>query len=255
MCVDHRHGGSYAAGVLAPRPCWLPLLLVVGACTSTPPSGPELETLENTIGEGDGPVVVLLHGYGSQPEHFLGLVDRTDLPGGTHLVLPRAPLAIPNHEGGTMWWPLPRHYADIARARMPGMDAARLAVSALLDRLATDHPDRPIVLGGFSQGAMVSLDVALHDSRPLAGLALLSGTLIDERETRVRLDRLRTLPVFVSHGTSDDVLDYGTDARLVELMREHEIDVSFTTFDGGHVVTRDVSRELAAFIRRCASSR
>jgi phospholipase/carboxylesterase len=233
---------------------WL-LALCLWACASSPSSEPALETLDHTIGEGDGPVVVLLHGYGSQPEHFLGLVDRTDLPAGTHLVLPRAPLAIPHVEHGTMWWPLPRHYADIPLARLPGMDAARLAVSALLDRVADEHPGRPIVLGGFSQGAMVSLDVALHDSRPLAGLALLSGTLIDERETTLRLDRLRGHHVFVSHGTSDDVLDYATDARLVDLMHAHGVDVEFTTFEGGHVVTPEISRSLAEFIRRCVAPR
>lgn len=231
-------------------PTWLLFALV--ACSPAPTAPPPLETLERTLGVGEGPILVLLHGYGSRPEHFLGLADRTDLPPGTVLVLPRAPLPIPHVDEGAMWWRLPEHYEDIPLARHPGMDDARLAVSALLDRVTRAHPGHPIVLGGFSQGAMVSLDVALHDARPLAGLALLSGTLIDEPDTRRRIDRLRGLHVYASHGTDDDILEYDTDARLIALMREHGADVHFTTFAGGHVVTQEVSTELAAFVRRAA---
>lgn len=228
--------------------------LALVACTPGAPSAPSLETLERNVGVGEGPVVVLLHGYGSAPEHFLGLADRTDLPAGTHLVFPRAPLAVPDVDHGTMWWPLPRDLDEIPRRREPGMDEARLRVGALLDRLATDYPRRPLILGGFSQGAMVSLDLALHDPRPLAGLALLSGTMIDEADTIARLDRLRGHHIYASHGTSDQVLRYETDSRLIALMEARGADVHFTTFDGGHVVTDEVSTELAAFITRCASA-
>lgn len=229
------------------------LALAFTACTNAP-SVVALATLERTVGVGEGPVVVMLHGYGSAPEHFLGLANRTDLPAGTHFVFPRAPLAIPDVDHGTMWWPLPTDLEEIPRRREPGMDEARVRVSALLDRLAEAYPHRPMLLGGFSQGAMVSLDVALHDPRPLAGIALLSGTMIDEADTVPRLERLRGRRMYVSHGTHDQVLRYEGDAHLVELMREHGADVHFTTFTGAHVVTDDVSTELAAFITRCASA-
>lgn len=235
----------------------LTLALLAVACTSSPPrvAPPPLETLERTVGVGDGPIVVMLHGYSSAPEHFLGLADRTDLPAGTLLVLPRAPDRIPGVDHGTMWWPLPDDLQRITHERLEGMDVARERVSALLDHLARAHPGRPIVLGGFSQGAMVSLDLALHDDRPLAGLALLSGTFVDEPDTVALLDRRHGQRVYVSHGTSDDVLRYEDDAALVEAMRAHQLDVRFTSFPGGHVVTPEVSTELAGFVTRCASAR
>jgi len=227
--------------------------LLLGACVATTPPSP-LETIERTVGRGEGPVVVLLHGFGSGPETFLGLAERTDLPAGTHLVFPRAPLSIPRTDHGWMWWPLPRDYGTIPLARFPGMNEARARVSALLDRVTADAPHRPLVLGGFSQGAMVTLDVALHDGRPLAGIALMSGTMIDEHDTMARLQARRGLAVYASHGTHDRVLRYEDDARLMDAMRAHGLDVSLTTFDGGHVVTPQVSREVAAFVTRCATS-
>jgi phospholipase/carboxylesterase len=226
-------------------------MLAVG-CAAPPParSTPPLAVVERTIGRGSGPILVMLHGYGSMPEHFLGLADRTDLPSGTLLVLPRAPLPIPGFDHGTMWWPLPPDLASLPHARPPGLDSARAAVAGLLDDQSARHPGRPIVLGGFSQGAITTLDLALHDARPLAGIALLSGTLVDETETDARLASRRDLPIYLSHGTHDDVLAYADDARLVEHMRAHGLDVDFTTFDGGHVVTPEVSTDLAAFVTR-----
>jgi phospholipase/carboxylesterase len=153
-----------------------------------------------------------------------------------------------------MWWPLPEDLSRIARERVPGLDAARARVQDLLDRQMAAHPGRAVILGGFSQGAITTLELALHDGRPLAGIALLSGTPSDEAGMAAHLDRRRGLRVYVSHGRFDAVLRYEDDARLVETLRAHGLDVWFTSFDGGHVVTDEVSTELAAFITRCAAS-
>src|SRR4051812_19202259 len=100
-------------------------------CAASPASA--LETIDRTVGIGDGPIVVLLHGFGSVPETFLGLADRTDLPPGTRLVFPRAPdpvviagAPLPTAAPlGRMWWPLPRDLGRIPRERLSGMDGAR----------------------------------------------------------------------------------------------------------------------------------
>jgi phospholipase/carboxylesterase len=225
--------------------------LLVG-CTAAATAPAPLDRIERTVGEGGGPVVVLLHGFASMPEHFLGMTERTDLPGGTHFVLPRAPLPIDGVDRGTAWWPLPSDLSTLRSRRVPEMDVARTRVVALLDQLAARYADRRLVLGGFSQGAIVSLDVALHDARPICGLALMSGTLVDDAATEALLDTRRGQRVYVSHGTHDPVLAYDDDAHLVERMRAHGLDVDFRTFDGAHVVTDDVATDVAAIIRGCA---
>jgi phospholipase/carboxylesterase len=227
------------------------LLLALG-CTANAATPEPLDRIERVAGVGDGPIVVLLHGFASMPEHFLGMTQRTDLPPGTHFVLPRAPLRVDGVDRGTAWFPLPSDLGTLRRRRVPEMDDARARVIEMLDRLRARFGARPLVLGGFSQGAMVSLDVALHDARPICGLALMSGTLVDEAATDALLDRRRGQRVYVSHGTSDPVLHYDDDARLVEMMRAHDLDVEFRTFDGAHVVTDDVAADVAAVIRRCA---
>ena len=47
-------------------------------------------------------------------------------------------------------------------------------------RAYLENVKEPIVLGGFSQGAMTSAEIAFHSDQELAGLILLSGTTVDE---------------------------------------------------------------------------
>lgn len=217
-----------------------------------PRTGPLLATLRR--GMGDGPVVVMLHGYGSRPEDLASFAERTDLPEGTRFVFPYAP--DPTHppdgpEGGRMWWRFTGVFSDARRLSFPGMPVARQRVIELLDALEDEfgvESDR-IVLGGFSQGAMLAMDVALHDPRPLAGVVLLSGTLVDSEEWTPHMSTRRGLPVFQSHGTEDAILPFAPAEELASLLREHAVDVRFLPFRGRHEVTSEVSRGVAAFVR------
>jgi len=205
---------------------------------------------------GPGPaVVVLLHGYGSRPEDLAAFAERTDLPAGTRVLLPRAPTPThPPHgpEGGAMWWSFPHDFHDLRGQHLPGVEQARAYVSAFLDR--ETRPGDRVVLGGFSQGAMLALDVAAHDPRPLAGLILLSGSLMDEAELVPHLPSRRGLPVRLAHGRSDDILPFARAEDLRSALETAGLDVRFEPFDGGHEVTRPVSASTAAFVREVTSA-
>ena len=69
---------------------------------------------------------------------------------------------------------------DLTRDVPEGLASARLLVNAMLDELTETLAPSHLVLGGFSQGAMLSADVVLRSERTFAGLVLLSGTMIAE---------------------------------------------------------------------------
>jgi len=98
------------------------------------------------------------------------------------------------------------------------------------------------VLGGFSQGAMLSLDVALHDPRPLAGVMFLSGTMVDAADWVPRMRARRSLPVLATHGRGDTVLPFGPAEEVATRLAEAGVAVRFLPFEGGHEVTSEVSR-------------
>ena len=245
------------------RVCTTTLVGLLFACGSAERTAPEqteavrsAPTLLRTLrrGEGDGPVIVLLHGYGSRPEDFLAFSQRSDLPRGTRFIFPYAPE--PTHppdgpEGGFMWWRFGGVFSDPRHLRFPGLPIARARVIQLLDALEQElHVgSERIILGGFSQGAMLTMDVALHDERPLAGVMLMSGSLVDSDEWVPRMPSRRGLRVLQAHGRRDEVLPFGPAEELSERLRESGVDVRFVPFDGAHEVTAEVSEAVSAFVR------
>ena len=192
---------------------------------------------------------VLLHGFGAPGDDLVGIADEIDAP--VRFVFPAAPLELGGLYGDSRaWWmlDLARLEEDLRRGaprdrrdEVPdGLDAARAHVIRLLDQLTARFgiADDRLVLGGFSQGAMLSLDVALHRAAPPAGLILMSGTLIAESEWRPRMASLAGVPVMQSHGRHDALLSY----RVAELLRDRLTEagaaVDWQSFPGGHEVPR-----------------
>jgi phospholipase/carboxylesterase len=125
----------------------------------------------------------------------------------------------------------------------------------MLDELTARFDIAPerLVLGGFSQGAMVSLDVALHRATPPAGLILMSGTLIAEPEWQPRMAKLAKVPVMMSHGRRDVLLPYYVAEALRDQLIAAGAVVDWQSFSGGHEIPRaaigaanKLLRELAA---------
>jgi phospholipase/carboxylesterase len=214
-------------------------------------------------GGGEGPVIILLHGFGAPGDDLAGLWDYLELPRTVRGVFPEAPLALPAAYGrGRAWWmiDIERLQRDMAMGRprdLSGESPAGLAKSrARIVALLADMHDRfhvepeTLVLGGFSQGAMLSCDVALRTERPLAGLVLLSGTLLAKGEWQPLVARRRGLPVFMSHGTADPLLPYSMAERLRDLLKDGGLPVEWVPFGGGHEITPVVLRELGKFLRK-----
>src|SRR5690606_24053583 len=81
-----------------------------------------------------------------------------------------------------------------------------------------------------------SLDVALHDPRPLAGLALFSGTLLGESVWVPKMPSRAGLPVMQSHGAFDPLLPFTLAEALRDRMSEAGMEVDFVPFRGGHEI-------------------
>lgn len=209
--------------------------------------------------------VVLLHGFGAPGDDLVGLAAGIDVPPGTVFLFPEALhaledfISMPMSGSARAWWmiDIARLERAIARgeardlaAEVPeGLAEARAAVSEMLDAHAKEHPGR-VVLGGFSQGAMLSLDLALHQpERELAGLVLLSGTILAEREWASRMSARRGTRVFQSHGDSDPILPFAVAERLRDALVSAGLDVSFHPFAGPHTIPASVLLRLNGWLR------
>ena len=70
------------------------------------------------------------------------------------------------------------------------------------------------MLGGFSQGAMLSGEIAFQTDQPLAALVLIGGTTVNEAAWVERFPGRRRLPIFIAHGRKDGVLPFAIADRF-----------------------------------------
>jgi phospholipase/carboxylesterase len=218
-------------------------------------------------GGGDGPLVVLLHGFGAPGDDLVPLFRVLEAPHGTRWAFPAAPVVLSPTMGGSddarAWWmiDIERRFSaaergeleTLAREHPPGLDEARAAVVGLIDALEEELRPSKLVIGGFSQGAMLSCDVALRSARPLAGIALLSGTLITADEWALLASGRPGLPAFQSHGMRDPLLPFAYAERLRDLLRAGGVEVTWVPFGGGHEIPERVLGELGRWLRSVLS--
>ena len=109
---------------------------------------------------------------------------------------------------------------DRSQSVPEGLAEARASVIGMLGELERALAPSQLVLGGFSQGAMLACDVALRTEIPLAGLALLSGTLIAVPEWAPLAPKRKGTRALVSHGQNDPILPFARRRAAARFSRE-----------------------------------
>jgi phospholipase/carboxylesterase len=216
-------------------------------------------------GGGTGPLVVLMHGYGAPGTDLVPLWRELAVPQEVRFVFPEAPLEL--GFGGRAWWPidmtrLQERFTKGAAERLtaeipPGVEEARSAVLEMLSVLERDFAAAPqsTVIGGFSQGAMLATDVVLRTTRPFAGLAVLSGTVISRAEWVPLMAARKGLPVLQGHGRADAVLPFAVAEQLRDLLTSAGLPVEFIPFNGGHGIPHAVLDGLSRLIQRVSAQK
>ena len=217
-------------------------------------------------GGGRGPLVLLLHGFGAPGDDLVSLADVLNVPAGTRFVFPEGPLSLSfGPSAARAWWiiDMARVAADRAAGRArdlsqdipKGLAPARETMLGFLKEVERkfDADPRKIVLGGFSQGAMLSCDVMLRTAQPYTGLIQLSGTLLATQEWTPLLKTRKGLPVFQSHGVQDELLPYAGAERLRDMLTHGGLSVEWHSFRGGHEIPRSVLQRLGPFITKAVT--
>jgi phospholipase/carboxylesterase len=233
----------------------------------------QIGELEATlIGQHESPksIVVLCHGYGAPGDDLVGigesiLAGRPELATSTLWVFPEAPIVMDEMYGGRAWWPLNvaalveaverGDFESLEQASPPGIVEARRQLTELIETLMSQHSIGydMLVLGGFSQGSMISTDVALHLSSKPALLVIYSGALICRDLWAKLAAKEEKLNVFQTHGEADPVLGAPMGAALHALLIEHGHQVSFQSFMGGHTIPMPAIQSLADEMQQIVS--
>jgi phospholipase/carboxylesterase len=217
--------------------------------------------------------VLLCHGYGAPGDDLVSLapeVFRVDptLEGRVRFIFPEAPLALSpmGPWESRAWWPLDERVLDATITRGAPLDgprdlpaelpALRATMTSLLADLATREgiPTSRLVLGGFSQGAMLATEITLRLPESPAGLVVFSGTLLTADDWKTLAPSRRGLPTVISHGRQDPLLSFRTAEELRDLLAEGGLAVRFVPFDGPHTIGPEAFVAFVELLRRLAAS-
>ena len=188
--------------------------------------------------------LVLFHGRGADENDLFPLLDLLDperqLVGAT----PRGPLTLP--PGGRHWYAL----GGIPTPEPTTFHASYAAASEWLESFLGEHGLRTdrLVLGGFSQGAVMSYSLALGRGRPRpAAITAFSGFV--PQVEGFELDLTPPLPpVAIGHGTHDPVIEVEWGRRARDLLERAGADVLYRETPMAHQIDPDFLREVGSWL-------
>jgi phospholipase/carboxylesterase len=194
---------------------------------------------------------VLFHGRGADEHDLFPLLDMLDPERRLLGATARGPLSLP--PGGAHWYAV----RQVGYPDPETFHATYPAVAAWLDGLLAEHgiPAQRTVLGGFSQGSVMSYALGLGVGRPRpAGIMALSGFIPEVEDFELDLGKAAGLPVAIGHGTHDPVIsvEFGRDAR--ERLEAAGAEVLYRESPMAHSIDPGFLRELPAWLRSALDS-
>ncbi|HUE95872.1 MAG TPA: alpha/beta hydrolase-fold protein [Longimicrobiaceae bacterium] len=198
------------------------------------------------------PLIVLLHGRGSDRYDLLGL--RRGLPADAILVTPQAPYA------GAPWgygpgWAWYRYIGD-DRPESESFERSQTMLAEFLDELPGQLPVRPglVAVGGFSQGGTMGLAAALRRPASVPNVLNFSGFLANHPSVEVTPESVRGTRIFWGHGTDDPAIPYAMAERGREALRAAGADLTAKDYRIGHWIDPEELRAANDWLREAMAA-
>ena len=199
------------------------------------PQGPAVE---------GGVLLVMLHGYGSNEQDLIGLAPHLDAR--FHCISVRAPYVL--DFGGYAWFPIETTSEGIVVDYEQALESS-IRVLELVEALRAEHGVAAVYLLGFSQGAIMSLNIALQHPRRIAGVAALSGICSERMLPEGAGEDLSSLPVLMTHGRWDQVIPVKQARASNELLGPLPLQLTYKEYDMGHEINQECLADLRDWLQ------
>ena len=190
---------------------------------------------EPKIKKEKNPLLLLLHGYGSNEEDLFSFAS--ELPEDYYVVSARAPFDL--SYGSYAWYAInfdadENKFSDIGQAR-----ASRDIIARFIDELVANYPidAENVTLIGFSQGCILSYAVAVSYPEKVQRVVAMSGYWNPEIAVDDYLDNdCSKLRIFASHGTVDQVIPVEWARKSIPALQILGVEIVFKEYMVGHGV-------------------
>ncbi len=191
------------------------------------------------------PTVVLLHGFGASMRDLAGLAPAIDRSGYLYL-FPNAPIQMQIGPGvsGYAWTP---------SGQSGGEDAATRAEELLVgffDEAMERHSiaEGGMVMGGFSQGGMMTYRFGLRRPEMFAGLVILSGRVPSPDALSENLPVHRDQPIFVAHGTQDTMIGVNDARQSRDFLTSERYSPQYHEYQMAHEINQQVISDMKSWL-------
>lgn len=180
-------------------------------------------------------LIVFLHGWGANMNDLASLVTAFNLPQYQWL-FPDAPIDHPQAPGGKMWY-------DLSNQNYAGLTESRQLLQNWLISLPekTGVPLSRTILGGFSQGGAMTMDIGL--TLPFAGLVVMSGYLHTPPQPS---DQIPNMIIF--HGSLDPIVPVDMARQAQHVLTNMGASVEYHEFEMGHEINLEEVNLIKDFI-------
>jgi len=137
---------------------------------------------------------------------------------------------------------------DFADVCPPGLVEAETRMKTLIKTLRIKSQD--LILGGFSQGAMLTCRIALTLTDDIAAMLLFSGNCINLQVWSENAARHQKIPFIQSHGQEDPVLGFKHAEKLYKMLTQAGLQGEFIPFKGFHEIPLPVIQQAAKFLQK-----
>lgn len=192
------------------------------------------------------PLIVLLHGVGSNEQDLFDLAQYLEPE--AVVVSARAPNVL--GPKSFAWYPVEFTAAG------PIIDAEAAEASRLIllkfigELIATYNVDaKRVYLMGFSQGAIMSLAVALTQPEKVAGIVVMSGRLLSEIKPKI-VPHLNGLPVLMTHGRRDAIIPIKDARSASTYLSTLPVQLTYREYDMGHQLTAESLNDIVAWLKQ-----
>ncbi|MCU0788570.1 MAG: serine esterase [Verrucomicrobia bacterium] len=185
---------------------------------------------------------VMLHGLGDSIDGYRWMPEAMDLPW-MNYALVNAP---DEYYGGYSWF-------DFAGDMTPGVLRSRKLLFALLDELRSrGHPTEKTILGGFSQGCLMAVDVGLRYPQAPAGIVGISGWVYEPGQLLEEMTAdARQRAVLMTHGTLDPMIPFAAVRAEVRKLIAAGLPVEWHEFQKAHTIAGEEELDvIRGFVER-----
>lgn len=192
------------------------------------------------------PMVVLIHGRGADANDLADLAPLLDTPDGARFVLPNAPKPFEAYPGMTFGWT----WFEGWPPSKSSVTASRELLLKFLDEITARYPTSSLIVSGFSQGGMMSLEAGLR--RETNGIVVMSGGLFEADLPDLRA--AAKVPILIAHGTVDEVVPVNYARRARMILEDAGFAVEHHEYPMGHQVVMEEITVVKAFLTRNAAT-